>query len=251
MIDGQGADEQLAGYGGNDLALYTGLFRQLRWTELIKEAIGYKKNKGNWPIGFLLGVLQQHLPFKFIPKKYATDQDESLQWIAYRAEEINKPYYPNNLQAGLIQQVSLQPLPSLLRYEDRNSMAFSVESRVPFMDYRLIEFTLGLPEKFIYRRGERKYILRKSFKGVVPDGILERKDKMGFVSPEERWLKEEGKEWFNKQLDTAPAAIERFVDKVGFASLLFDMQTGKRAFDFSVWRTICLNYYLKKMNHAS
>lgn len=253
MIDGQGADEQLAGYGGNDLALYAGLFNQLRWTELIREASAYKKSKGNWPIGFLLGVLQQHMPYglvKFSTKKYA-DKDESLQWLTFKTEEINKPHYPRNLQAGLIQQLSMQPLPSLLRYEDRNSMAFSVESRVPFMDYRLIEFTLGLPEKFIYRRGERKYILRQSLRGVVPEEILERKDKMGFVSPEERWIKEEGKEWFNRAMDNAPVAIERFVDRAEFDRLLVDMQTGRRSFDFSVWRTICLNYYLKKHNHAS
>lgn len=253
MIDGQGADEQLAGYGGNDLALYAGLFNQLRWVELIREASAYKKSKGNWPIGFLLGVLQQHMPygwFKFSTKKYA-DKGESLQWLTFKTEEINKPYYPRNLQAGLIQQVSMQPLPSLLRYEDRNSMAFSVESRVPFMDYRLIEFTLGLPEKFIYRRGERKYILRQSLRGVVPEEILERKDKMGFVSPEERWIKEEGKEWFNRAMDNAPVAIERFVNKAEFDRLLVDMQTGRRSFDFSVWRTICLNYYLKKHNHVS
>ena len=70
-------------------------------------------------------------------------------------------------------------------------MAFSIESRVPFMDYRLMEFTLGLPEELVYRRGERKYILRKAFRGLVPDKILDRTDKMGFVSAEERWIKQE------------------------------------------------------------
>lgn len=254
MIDGQGADEQLAGYGGNDKALYTGLMRKRRFLKLIQEALSYKHQKGVWPKGFLLGAIQTNFPYlsPLFPRNYRTisNPDITPDWLN-KMNSFEKEHHPKSLSENLFHQVTRSPLPSLLRYEDRNSMAFSVESRVPFMDYRLIEFTLGLPEKFIYRRGERKYILRQSLRGVVPEEILERKDKMGFVSPEERWIKEEGKEWFNRAMDNAPVAIERFVNKAEFDRLLVDMQTGRRSFDFSVWRTICLNYYLKKHNHVS
>ncbi|WP_447341085.1 asparagine synthase-related protein, partial [Mycobacterium tuberculosis] len=79
-----------------------------------------------------------------------------------------------SLQENLHRQLYMEPLPSLLRYEDRNSMAWSVESRTPFMDYRLVEFTGGLPERFIYRNGTRKAILRTAMKDVLPAAIKDR-----------------------------------------------------------------------------
>ena len=62
MIDGQGADEQLAGYGGNDMSLYTGLLRKLKIGELIRETAAYRQYHQNWPTGFLIGAIQNHIP---------------------------------------------------------------------------------------------------------------------------------------------------------------------------------------------
>ncbi|MCB0540416.1 MAG: asparagine synthase (glutamine-hydrolyzing), partial [Bacteroidetes bacterium] len=183
MIDGQGADEQLAGYGGNDLALYSGLLKSGKIDQLINEFISYKKNSGSYPWGFILGALQINMPYKLVelfPNKYKVQRIVIPSWLKVdRSSEIFKLSY--TLKDNLTHQILKDPLPSLLRYEDRNSMAFSIESRVPFMDYRLLEFTLGLPEKLIYRYGVRKYILRQALRSKVPDKILDRKDKMGFV----------------------------------------------------------------------
>ena len=79
--------------------------------------------------------------------------------------------------------------PILLRYEDRNSMAFSIESRVPFLDYRLVEFLHGLPSNFIIQNGFTKYILRDSMRGILPEKIRTRKSKLGFATPEDIWIK--------------------------------------------------------------
>jgi asparagine synthetase B (glutamine-hydrolysing) len=79
-------------------------------------------------------------------------------------------------------------LPHLLRYEDRNAMAFSVEGRVPFVDYRLVEFALteGLP--WCVHRGWTKWVLREAMRDVVPPAIVWRRDKVGFETPESEWL---------------------------------------------------------------
>jgi len=81
-------------------------------------------------------------------------------------------------------------LPALLRYEDRNSMAFSVEARTPFLDFRLVERALALPASDLIRGGWTKAILRDGMAGVLPEGVRLRRDKLGFATPEARWLRE-------------------------------------------------------------
>src|SRR5205807_3214015 len=77
-------------------------------------------------------------------------------------------------------------LPMLLRYEDRNSMAFSIESRVPFLTMPLVDFLLRLPEEhLIGRDGTTKNVFRQAMRGLVPDTILDRRDKIGFQTPEQ------------------------------------------------------------------
>ena len=80
-------------------------------------------------------------------------------------------------------------LPALLRHSDRNSMRWSVESRVPFLTTDLAEFVLRLPEPYLVSPGgETKSVLRAAMRGIVPDAILDRRDKIGFATPESHWL---------------------------------------------------------------
>jgi asparagine synthase (glutamine-hydrolysing) len=247
MIDGQGADEQLAGYGGNDLALYSGLIRKGKWTDLWQEVQGYKKRNGFLPKGFLIGGLIAQLPEaagKAVPGRWNPWRQDHAEWLLPR--NIDATTMPqDSLQRYLMSQVYVAPLPSLLRYEDRNSMAFSVESRTPFMDYRVLEFTMGLPERLVYRNNERKYILRQAFKGKVPQAVLDRQDKMGFVSAEERWMKEDGKEWFTHQMADSCKLLQDFVDPNLAMVYFHKMQQGNIPFTFDPWRVICLGQWLK------
>ena len=79
-------------------------------------------------------------------------------------------------------------LPALLQFEDRNSMAHSVESRVPFLDYQLVEFCMSLPAEFKIKNGIRKAVLRTGMKNDLPKKILNRYDKMGFTTSQEYWM---------------------------------------------------------------
>lgn len=250
MIDGQGADEQLAGYGGNDLPLYTGLLKNLKLNVLIDEIISYRKKNGSYPLGFLLGALQATLFAKFIkffPKRLRPHLQHKQEWLNH-TNVREYEWKVNSLYENLYNQVQLSPLPALLRYEDRNSMAFSVESRTPFMDYRLMEFSLGLPEKMVYKRGNRKFILREAFRGIVPSQILDRKDKMGFVSEEERWIKEEGKAWFLEQvLQPLPFPYNDFFISEGLEDLIKGIQSGEIPFTFEPWRILNFKIWIMKM----
>ena len=82
-----------------------------------------------------------------------------------------------------------QDLPSLLHYEDRNAMAFSVEARVPFLDHRLVEWLMHLPPELKLHRGMTKLVLREAMDGILPKEVRRRTDKMGFVTPEDQWLR--------------------------------------------------------------
>jgi asparagine synthase (glutamine-hydrolysing) len=87
-----------------------------------------------------------------------------------------------------ISEIMVRTLPALLRYEDRNSMAFGVETRLPFMDFRLVEFCVGLPLAYKIRDGWSKWILRKAMSTNVPTDVIWRKDKIGFEAPESIWI---------------------------------------------------------------
>jgi asparagine synthase (glutamine-hydrolysing) len=80
-------------------------------------------------------------------------------------------------------------LPVLLRYEDRNSMAHSIETRLPFLDYRLVEFLVNCPEHLKLRAGWTKWILREAMRGILPDKIRLRRRKLGFDTPESQWMR--------------------------------------------------------------
>jgi asparagine synthase (glutamine-hydrolysing) len=82
-------------------------------------------------------------------------------------------------------------LPALLRYEDRLSMAFSIESRVPFLDHRLVELAFALPDTAKIHRGWSKYALRGALAGLLPASIVWRRDKKGFPTPLADWLRDE------------------------------------------------------------
>ncbi len=232
MVDGQGADEQLAGYGGNDLPLYSGLIRKMKFMSLLDEARHYKKDKGHWPIGFVLSAAKLNMG-KALPIAMA-------EWMTPAQPAIIHTDYARSLQEHLLRQLYKEPLPALLRYEDRSSMAWSVESRTPFMDYRLLEFTMGLPETFVYRRGSRKAILRTAMKDVIPPNIANRTDKMGFVTPEELWLKGEGRKWFMEGVEhTCKQFGGHLLDAEATKKYVLEIMDGKRKFSFMPWRVLC------------
>ena len=115
--------------------------------------------------------------------------DDWLQAQGVVAALATRPDEIEALRALLIEALTETSLPALLRYADQNSMAFSVESRVPFLTPALADYVLGLPEEWILPiSGRTKDIFRAAMRGLVPDPILDRRDKIGFVTPERDWM---------------------------------------------------------------
>ena len=245
MVDGQGADEQLAGYGGNDVPFYTGLMKSGQIGALIEESRAYKKQTGAYPKSFLLAAMQVTVgkaASALLPQKLRLNSIPPVKFVHNTESAYMYTGHAQNLLQNLLRQLYNEPLPALLRYEDHNSMAWSVESRTPFMDYRLLEFTMGLPERYLLKNGVRKHILRVAMHGIIPEAIENRRDKMGFVTPEEMWLKGEGKDWFNTEIDKACKQFGgTILNTEHTKSYVAEMIEGKRIFDFVPWRIICFN----------
>jgi asparagine synthase (glutamine-hydrolysing) len=131
-------------------------------------------------------------------------------------------------------------LRELLRYEDRNSMAHSIESRVPFLTPALAEFAAGMPDDYLIAAdGTGKLVLRRSLRGLVPDPILDRRDKIGFATPEAAWLRTLTpwvKEVFAKASLQGTGPIRLAVVHERWR----EMSNGRRPFDPVVWRWLNL-----------
>jgi len=95
----------------------------------------------------------------------------------------------NSLKRKLRDDMTTSGLKSLLRYADRNSMAHSIEVRLPFLNHDLVEFVFTLPDSFLLNKGWTKYVLRMAMNNMLPNSICWRKDKIGYASPQHEWLK--------------------------------------------------------------
>ena len=196
-LDGQGADEELAGYHYMFPVHFAGLLRNLRLIDAWRECNAYRTNTG---APFLTTALSAMAGFfshrHMIRLANIYDTGRNVSWvnsgIVKLAENIIAPQVPGNhghLNNRLHELFTISSLPALLRYEDRNSMAFSVEARLPFMDHRLVSFLFSLPAEQKIRHGFTKYVMRESLTGVVPESIRTRTDKIGFSTPEAEWYR--------------------------------------------------------------
>lgn len=195
MLDGQGADELLAGYNSfraariadllSDFSLAEG-FRLFQrsivggdlTTAMLVQLVGMK----------LLGPAARRFSRSLVGRPLEPEWLE-IGWFRDRGTEIRDLGGGDDFSGTMLQALRENPLPMLLRYEDRNSMAVSIESRVPFLTTDFAEFVVSLPpEWLIDTAGDTKAIFREAMRGLVPDSILSRRDKKGFPTPEMDWL---------------------------------------------------------------
>lgn len=174
LLDGQGSDEMMAGY----LPYYFVYLRQL-----LKE--------NNYPV-FLkevlssLDVVKRYVKEKFIKSVLPNDLMNKEFLSSHSKETFN--IENDNLKKRLVQDIFSNSLQSLLRYEDKNAMRFSIEGRVPFLDFNLIKEIFSLSDDAIIKNGWNKYILRKATESLLPQEINQRRNKIGFTTPEYEWF---------------------------------------------------------------
>ena len=194
LLDGQGADETLAGYH----KYYKWFWRQLyRSKQLSKsnelsfaKALGVQENFGLknkiaalYP-DFTAGLLQTRKAKKALHhpgfnRDFAFSNKQNFYYTTPLQHDLNGALYFNSFVNGLEE---------LLRFADRNSMAHAIEVRLPFLNHELVEFLFSLPSHFKIHNGWTKWLLRKSVDALLPEEITWRKDKLGFEPPQKKWM---------------------------------------------------------------
>ncbi len=244
VVDGQGADEILGGYMHSFYRLIGGLLNQFKFTQAIRQCfahagmqqMGFKKSSDIFLKSILSGVMSEQKLYETEYKNYfpflSSDKGINFKLDSTGGSRLNQFLYHLTFTTSL---------PSLLQYEDRNSMAFSIESRVPFLDHRLVEFIFSLNDDDKINKGVTKKILRDSMQHILPEKIAWRKDKKGFVTPGEvKWLR--GPLKF--LIEDGFSRID-FLDQKKMNSLLYDFKKGDDKNANLVWRIAVLNYWLK------
>jgi len=183
LLDGQGADEILSGYPVYLIPYINEMIYSFQWHQLYKYYPSLKKN--GYPIKRFIGI-QKHKLFSHRKPAFPIKKVRINKYEFKTMYSI--PHKCNYLPQFLKDQIEKTNLPCLLHFEDRNSMAHSVEARVPFLDHELVEFALSIPTAQKIHGALTKIILRESMKNYLPVEIYNRTDKIGFSSPIEQNL---------------------------------------------------------------
>lgn len=137
-------------------------------------------------------------------------------------------------------------VPMQLHWCDRDSMAHSVESRAPFLDFRLVEYILSCPSELKIKEGKTKFLLRESLKGILPKTVYERISKIGFATPEENWMSD-NQALFLELLESAKLNLSSVVNPIAFEKAE-NIILGNSRYEGFAWRIICLSIWVQVFN---
>lgn len=250
LLDGQGADEYLCGYHYFYGYYYKELFRTLRFIKLIREIQkGVINTKSFLGLQSFLYFLLPDFGKKFILSKQnqLLNPDFFKRNISY-SPIMTELHSSKNVYQSIINHFEYK-LEHLLKWEDRNSMYFSLESRVPFLDYRLVEKTINTPVSRILNNGWTKKILRDEMKGRLPEKIRLRKDKIGFATPEDIWFMDET---FVSQFESVIRNgndLGQYLSTPQIKELLSRHISGKHNYSGILWRVFNLQKWINRNYH--
>jgi len=255
-LDGHGSDEILAGYHSFFGPLLAGMIKKLKIISLVREmGLLHKLHNLNvkYMVNSILNILFPEKLYQMLVRKLK-DANNNSSWIEIdRLKPIERnPFRQYGDKVADINKYSLSQLiytslPMQLHWTDRSSMAHSIECRVPFLDYRLVEFVMGCPEYFKIHQGWTKRLLREAMKGTVPAKIVNRIDKMGFVTPEEVWVKEGDPKGFLNAVEIAVENSNGLFNKSVLAKAK-EIINGDAKYDSLLCRIIAFGTWVRIFN---
>ncbi|MCE3229477.1 MAG: asnB [Bacteroidetes bacterium] len=247
VIDGQGGDELFAGYYPYHFRYWMDLLKHGKFKSFYKETSSFSSSLSFFgslwakqygmsvvPHGLLPAVYKNHLhDLRYLRPSF---------WEEYK-NRLAPERFPSSLNQLLAKEIYNYRLKAYLKCEDRSSMWHSVESRTPFSDDKeLIEYVFSLPANMKIRSSVNKYILRESVKGLIPEEIRLRRDKKGFMTPNNRWIseiKDQLKDSFKEQDEylNVPLLMKEYDDFFG-SSHRADNNRIFRFISFAKWREV-------------
>ncbi len=258
MLDGQGADEQLAGYHGGFHYYVSDLMKRRQYGQFLRTVIERKHYHGSSiieqlrPYGtpYLPGAMKQFLGKQGVaPVQYdwlGTDcireKGNKAGALQLASDLLSLPPIVD-LRTLCLTMTYGSNLAMLLHWEDRNSMAHSIEARVPFLDHPLVEFSLALGNDHKIVGGDTKRVLRKAMAGILPKSIQQRRDKLGFATPEQIWFRGPLRGLVTEGIEATLRRYPGLMNAAAVRALATDMLEGRRPLDFTLWRIINLGIW--------
>jgi asparagine synthase (glutamine-hydrolysing) len=258
MLDGQGADEQLAGYHSGFHYYLSGLVRQGRISQLLRTIWERNRLHGTSIADqlrtFVVPLLpprvrsllrrqrQTMIQHDWLGADLIRENGNPLGPLAVGSQSLGlaEPHDVASLCLTLTHSSNLQ---MLLHWEDRNSMAHSIEARVPFLDHPLVEFSLALGGDHKIVGGDTKRVLRRAMTGVLPESVRQRRDKLGFATPEQRWFRGPLRGMIVEGTEATLKRYPELFSAAGVRALRDDMLEGRRTLDFTLWRIANLSLW--------
>jgi asparagine synthase (glutamine-hydrolysing) len=250
MLDGQGADEVLGGYEGYFMAIASNLLQERRLLSYAHFSREHKALLGRRPLSL------PHAGWSVLPRRARRAVSRRLPiplppgagiMSAELRGQVRRDYAPDppvDLDELLRMQTESASLPSLLRFEDRNSMAHSIEARVPFLDHRVVELAFRLAPELKIKGVQTKHVLREAMRGVLPEDIRARRDKLGFrAEPEAAWIIAERHR--DSLVENRTQYEERWFDAEAMAALL-DGSDRSNENELLAWRGINVKLWLRQ-----
>jgi asparagine synthase (glutamine-hydrolysing) len=247
-IDGQGADEQLAGYHYFFGFYFKDLLKRGKFFRLLKEMVTYTVLHKSFfafkTFAFFLIPGKWRIKLKANELSYL--DKEFVKEYGGASQISDNLYGSGSLQDALINHFEFK-LEHLLKWEDRNSMYFSLEARVPFLDYRLVEKTLATQADMVIRDGWTKYILREAMKGTLPEAIRMRVDKNGFMTPQDEWFRTLQWQEKIKEIITSNSFANRGLFNVKEVGILYERHLmGEVQIAKEIWKWIHTELWFRK-----
>jgi asparagine synthase (glutamine-hydrolysing) len=257
ILDGQGADELMAGYFSFFNAFLMSLIISGHWNKARREIMAWNDSHGIG--GFNLFAFLSSAAIRMFPPKVTSG---IINVARYNGSSFLKssfiknnqthppritPSYKDPLKYELHRAIKFGLSP-LLKYEDRNSMAWSIEARVPFLDHHLVEYLFALPNNQIINHGTTKVILRRAMRGIIPDVVRLRQEKLGFNTPKNNWLKHDLRP-LAESIFSSPSFSNREIFEAenvrGFYAAFLKDRLSKQISSATIWRWINIEIWFR------
>jgi asparagine synthase (glutamine-hydrolysing) len=234
MLDGQGGDETLLGYEKYYPAYLMSLNGVKKWRGFMDSARNSKLSRKQ-VVQYFFYFTRYKIRLWHLKRRSRHFKSSVLR--AYQSDTL-KQLASTYLAIDKLQRFEIQKtqLPHLLKYEDKNSMRNSVETRLPFVDYQLVETALSVNNEFKIKGGWTKYLLRRGIEKNLPASIVWRKNKLGFNAPEKTWLDQMNEEMVAEIQNSV--ALSGFIDMSRLDLTKLDLRSKWRLFNFARWQKL-------------
>ena len=244
-LEGQGADEIITGYTSLLYPYFFDLMSDFRFQKFIKE-YRYFDNYLSSPVKIIKAYLlrNRRADDNYLNKKYPFLNDEFLNETYNNGDVFEKFKSGSHLNDALYEMLLYTSIPQQLVRADKSSMAFSVECRFPFLDYRVVEYAINLSYDYKTKNGLTKYILREALKDLLPTEVYNRRDKIGFAIPNNSFNSIKIREYIYSLLDNIKDENFKFLNKQKFINQYFS-NSDENILDWKFWKTISVLLWQK------